>query len=269
MLFMDQNQKQDFAVSSSVSPASWTRVGIPYNYTSCAIDMGTSFKRKWFTKFHLIGEDVGNAAIQPTVIRDLNSDGKGIVNMKPINYTENQVWGNPLCVWGDKTQIWGASGKIDTWRRFPATALRGNFIQIQLTPAKVAVYSSSVNNPVGATVTINSGATTATLNTPSGYSSLVFMPDVVGYVISFATDGYVNEYPITNLDATSKIITYTDTSATSVSGTVNWVIRGVKKEQRFEISSYLIHYMFLGSTSQRYPGNTSDSGVGNGGENPS
>lgn len=268
VLFMDQGQKQDYVPSTSVAPANWLRVGIPYNYTSCAIDTGTAFKRKWFTKFHFIGGNQGNAAINIAVIRDMNSDGRGITNMKAVNYTDNVVWGTPTCVWGDATQIWNNTGKMDLWRRFPTTSLRGDYVQIQITPAKVAVYSSSIGYPFGATVVVNSGTKTATLQTPAGYSSLVFFPDVVTYSIAFQNDGYIQEYPIASLDATSKIITYSDTANLSASGTVGWVIRGIKKEQRFELSSYIIHYMLLGDKVQRYPGNTSDAGSGNGGENP-
>lgn len=269
VLFMDQNQKQDYIPSVSIAPANWNRVGIPYNYTSCAIDMGTAFKRKWLTKFHLIGGNQGNAAINIAVIRDMNSDSRGISNMKPVNYTDNAVWGTPTCVWGDATQIWNNTGKMDVWRRFPTTALRADYVQIQITPAKVAVYASSVGYPQGANVVIDAAAKTATIQTPATYTSIIFFQDVVGYVIAFQNDAYVQEYPIMSLDVTSKIITYYDPTNLSASGTVGWVIRGIKKEQRFELSSYIIHYMVMGDKVQRYPGNTSDSGAGNGGENPS
>lgn len=269
VLTADINQKQDYAVTSGVSPTLWGRVGIPYNYTSCAVDMGTTFKRKWLTRLHLVGNNVGNVGAQINVIRDLNSDGLGITAMTPINYTDNLVWGTATCIWGDSTIIWNNLGKMDLWRRFPATSLRGDFVQIQIVPAKVAVYASGIGYPFGANTTVNSGAKTATILTPAGYTSIVFMPDVVGYSISFQSDGYVQEFPITALDATSKIITYSDASNLSVSGTVSWVIRGIKKEQKLEINSYVIHYMLLGDKTQRYPGRTANTGPGNAGENNS
>lgn len=269
VLTADANQKQDYAVQSGVTPANWNRIGIPYNYTSCAVDMGTTFKRKWFTKLHLVGNNVGNVGAQINVIRDMNSDGNGITAMTPINYTDNCVWGTATCVWGDATQIWNNLGKMDLWRRFPATSLRGDFVQIQIVPAKVAVYASGIGYPFGADTTVDSAAKTATILTPSGYTSIVFMPDVVGYAISFQSDAYIKEYAITALDATSKIITYSDAGNTSTNGTVGWVIRGIKKEQRLEINSYVIHYMLLGDKTQRYPGKTNNTGPGNAGENNS
>lgn len=264
----DQNQKQDYVVDTNENPSIWGRVGIPYNYTSCAIDTGTVAKRKWFTRVHLVGGNVGNAAVQIEVIRDMNSDGKGLSTMAPINYTDNEVWGNPLCVWGDTTRIWNNTGKMDLWRRFPATSLRGDYVQIQMTPAKVAVYASSVNYPFGANVSVNPGGPIAQLLTPSGYSALKFSPDCVGYVVAFQNDGYVKEYPITA--QTDTVLTYSDPSGTSVASSgMGWVIRGFKKEQRFEINSYVINYMLLGEKTQSYPGKTSDAGPGNAGENPS
>lgn len=267
VLTADANQKQDYAVTSGVSPANWSRIGIPYNYTSCAVDMGTTFKRKWFTKLHLVGNNVGNVGAQINVIRDMNSDGLGITAMTPINYTDNLVWGTATCIWGGSTIIWNNLGKMDLWRRFPATSLRGDFVQIQIVPAKVAVYASGIGYPFGANTTVDSVAKTATILTPAGYTSITFMPDVVGYVIAFQSDAYVKEYAITALDGTSKIITYSDASNTSTSGTVGWVIRGIKKEQKIEINSYVIHYMLLGDKTQRYPGRTNNTGPGNAGEN--
>ena len=269
ILKSDQNKKADIVPASGTAANLWQSTAIPYNFTSTAVQAGTTFKRKWLTKMHLTGNNTGNAAIQISAIRDMNFDGAGAKTMAPVNYTDNMRWNTPTIIWGDKTQVWNNVGRMDLWRRFPQTTLRADFVQIQMTPTSLAVYASSVGYPTGATVTINSSAKTATLNTPSGYTSLVFPNDVVNYVIAFQTDGYVNTYPITALDSTSKIITYSDTSNLSVSGTVAWVIRGFKKEQRPSITSFVLHYAYLGDKTQSYPGKTSTSGPGNAGENPS
>lgn len=268
VLLGDDSQKQDYVVSTSVSPTSWTKTIIPYNFISGAMDMGTSFKRKFMTKFHMIGNNIGNAAVQIKVVRDKNFDGAGASSMVPVNYVDNQIWGTPTIVWGDATQVWNNTGKIDVMRRFPQTSMRADYMQVQMVPAKVAVYATSVGYPVGATVVVDAVAKTATIQTPSGYTSITFMPDVVGYYLALQNDGYVLEYSITALDGTSKIITYADASNTSVSGTNQWVIRGYKKEQRLELSSYIIHYLFRGDKVTGYPGAKSNAGYGNGGENP-
>jgi hypothetical protein len=235
------------------------------------MDAGTTFKRKWMTKIHLVGANSGNVSAAPYAIRDLNGDGSGVKQMAPINYRENDTWGDARKVWGTTTDVWQLLGKLDLWRRFPQTTLRSDFMQIQLQPIKQAVYSSSGDYPTGCNAVINATAKTATIQTPSGYSSILWPLDILDYVIAFQTDGYVNEYTITALDNTSKIITYSDSANKSVTnaGGLPWVIRGIKKEQRPTITSLTVHYGYLGDKNQAYPGSTTASGAGGGGENPS
>lgn len=269
VLKSNPSSKADIVPVLGVAATSWVTTAIPYNFTSSAVDLGTTFKRKWLTKVHLTGNNTGNSALQMNMIRDLNSDLQGIKPLAPVNYIDNIIWGTPICIWGDKTQVWNNLGRMDLWRRFPQTSLRSDFMQLQMVPAKIAVYASSVGYPTGANCTINATTKTATILTPSGYTSIVWPNDVINYVIAFQTDGYVKEYAITALDGTKTIITYTDVSNTSFSGTSSWVIRGVKKEQRPSITSFVLHYAFLGDKVQKYPGKASTSGPGNAGENPS
>jgi hypothetical protein len=148
--------------------------------------------------------------------------------------------------------------------------MRSDYLQFSFTPAKVAVYASSVGYPTGANAVVDSVAKTATIQTPSGYTSIVWPLDVVDYVIAFQTDNYVNEFTIATLTGTNTIITYTDTSnlsVTSASG-VPWVIRGYKKNQRAAIANITIHYAYLGDKNQYFPGSKSNAGPGNTGENP-
>lgn len=271
ILKSDVNTKTDARTVVGVTAANWRTTYLPYNFTSIGVDVGSTFKRKWLTKVHVVGNNTGNAAVQMNVIRDLNADLKGIKPISLINYTDNITWSTPICIWGDATQVWNNLGKMDLWRRFPATTLRADFVQISYVPGKVAVYASSVNYPFGANAVTDNAAKTATIQTPSGYTSIVWPNDVIDYSIAFQYDNYTLEYPITALDVTGKIITYTDASNTSLNAPagVPWVIRGIKKEQRPTITSFVVHYAYLGDETQAYPGKVSNMGAGNGGENPS
>lgn len=270
ILKSDASTKADVIPVVGVTASLWNQVYIPYNFTSSGTTMGTVAQRKYLTKLHVTGANSGNVAMQINAIRDLNASNNGIVPMAPVNYTDNDVWGNPLKVWGDAGTYWNNTGKMDIWRRFGASSLRANIMQVQFVPQYIAVYSSSVNYPVGSNVSINATAKTATILTPPGYSAITFMADVVGYTIYFDTDGYIQGYPITALDVTQKIITYTDVANKSVTNSsMQWVIRGYKKQQRPSITSFAIHYQFKGDKTQSYPGSTSNSGPGNAGENPS
>lgn len=269
ILRADPYAMTDAKIDVTLSPPNWGKIYLPYNFTSTAVDMGTTFKRKYLTKIHSTGKNTGNASIQINAIRDMNQDGDGIKPLTAINYLGNCRWGNPTFTWGDSTFIWRYDGKMDLWRRFPATSLRADFLQIQYVPARIAVYASSAEFPVGANVTVDATLKTATILTPSGYSAIIWPIDVVDYYIAFQTDNYVQEFLITALDVTNKIVTFSDASNLSVAGTVAWVIRGIKKQQRHTITSFVIHYAYLGDKTQAYPGKYTTSGTGNAGENPS
>lgn len=266
----DEATKSDAKIDTTLAASLWNNVYIPYNYTSCGLDVGTTFKRKYITKIHAVGENAGNALIQPMTIRDLNADGKGIYALPPINYTDNIVWSTPNIIWGNVTCVWDNEGKFDLWRRMPGKAMRSDIVQFQLIPATGAIYASSVGYPTGANAVIDAVLKTATIQTPAGFTTIIWPLDVVDYVIAFQTDGYINEFKILSLTVANTVITYSDAGNLSVTNAIGlpWVIRGIKKNQRVKLSSIDIHYAYMGDQTQYYPGRTSNLGPGNGGENP-
>jgi hypothetical protein len=270
ILKSDTHTKSDGTVAAGATSA-WVYQYIPYNWTSVGIDMGTIFKRKYITRMHVVGRNTGATLMQPSVVKDSNQTGTSPLNMKPINYTDNTVWGNAACVWGTASQIWKFDGKFDGWRRFPHKAMRSDFVQLSLTPAYSNIYTSSNDYPFGCNAVVNAGAKTATIQTPTGATSITWYPDVVGYYIYFQTDGYKQGYLITALDGTGKIITYSDVGNLSVSaaGGITWAIQGYKKQQRPSLTSVALTYSLTGDKTQAFPGGASNSGPGNLGGNPS
>lgn len=266
----DKWTKWDHIVSTTSAASTWAWQAIPYEWLSCAIDAGTTQKRKYYTKMHLIGTNSGNVAMQINAIKDRLTDKP--YALVPINDQQNRTWGSPTRIWGNNSTVWAYKSKIDLYRRFPSNSLRSDFFQLQIVPAtNLAVYSSSattqsMNFPVGANATINSGAKTATLISPSGYTNLLWPLDVIGMTISFQTDGYVNAFTITAVSGA--VITFSDTGNLSVGGTAPWVIRGTMKEQAPALTSITLYYTPLGERFQQYPGKYTTSGAGNSGENP-
>lgn len=264
----DPYTKTDPLINTGTAPSLWRTVYIPYNYTSCDMDMGTSTQRKWITKIHAVGENVGNAAIQIKSTNDSGTSPNGdtsTLSLAPIQYTANLMWGDPRVVWGDSTFAWKYDGNMDLWRRFPSKSLRSDFKRIQYVPGFFTVYRSD-DWPEFAFALVDSVALTATLVTPSGYSSLTWPLDIVDYYLSFDTDDYVNQYLIASLDATKKIATLLDPSATLVTtSTAKWQIKGIKKEQRVKITSFDVHMELLGEEFQAYPGRTGANGMGDNG----
>lgn len=266
LLKSDPAAKWD-AQGGSGAPSTWANLVIPYNWTSAAVDMGTIFRRKWMTKFHLVGENVGNVGVQPNVIKDMAQYTNKPVPFTPINYTANLRWGTPIIVWGDTTQVWNQGSKMDVYRGFPQGSMRCDFMQMQLVPAVLPAYASSVGFPLGANALISASGKSATILSPSGYTKIVWPSDVVGYTICFQTDGYKNQFTIISLNPDNTVLRVNDPNSLLIDGPVPWQIMGPKKEQRLKITSMALHYAYIGDKNQAYPGASSSSGTGNGGAN--
>lgn len=265
-----EDAKYDVQVSTTVSASLWNQLIIPYDFTSVAWDVGTTFKRKYQTRVHIVGKNEGDQAIQVYAVRDLNQTAQGPVPLAPINYQDNCIWGNPTFIWGDTSFLWRYDGKMDLWRRFPATTLRSDFMQLKLVPASLTIYASSSNYPEFANAITNSVTKTATIQTPSGYTLITWPLDIVGYSMSFAYDDYATSFQVTALDVTKTIATLSDAGNAMVSAPAGtaWQIAGAKKNQRVSITSMVVHYAMLGDENQAFPGYSTNDGAGNAGNNP-
>ncbi len=183
----------------------------------------------------------------------------GVRNLAPLQYTSNVVWGDARAIWGDSSYVWNFQGVLDQWRRFPAKTLRSDLAQIAFAPGSFVVYRSD-DYPEGSLATVDNGAKTATIATPSGYTSILWPLDVVDMSISFESDDYANLYPITALDVTNKIVTFSDAGNLSTNGSLKWQISGIKKEQRVSISDFVVHFSYLGQLGSAYGGPASSTG---------
>lgn len=245
LLKTDQWTKTDPLIDTTTTPANWQTTYLPYDFRTCALDMGTISNRKWITKLHAIGENVGNAAIQVNSINDNNAGPNGIRGLPPIQYLGNPMWGDPSVVWGTASYQWKYDGKMDVWRRFPAGSMRSNFKQVQYSPGNFVVYRSA-DWPLGSTANVSKSGLSAAIATPTGYTSIVWPNDVVNYVVSFDTDGYVTTYSITALSVDKKTLTLSDPNGTLANNAAaNWQISGIKKEQRIKITAFDVHFAML------------------------
>lgn len=259
----DSATKTDPLVDTTLSPSSWLTTHIPWDFTSCALDFGSTAKRKYIPKLHCVGQNVGNAAIQVNSINGLGSQPNGATStlpLAPIQYTRNLTWGDARVVWGDEAVAWKYDGTMDLWRRFPSRSLRSDFKQIQYLPGSFVIYKSD-DFPQFAFATVDAGALTATLQTPSGYTALTWPNDVVDCQISFDTDSYATKYTISQV--ATDVITFTDPSGTVLASSgAKWQITGIRKEQRIRITSINIHFAPLGDEFEAYPGASEEGGEG-------
>lgn len=253
----DYMYKSDPKIPTDVTTSfsTWGEVYIPWDYTSTAIDFGSTFKGQWVTKIHFLGENQGNVNIQINSIAENRNNTLGKKPLAPISYRENLMWGDPTVSWGDPTCIWEYDGKLDFWRRFSVGTLRSQLKQVQFTPAYVGIYRYD-DYPEFSYVAVNSTSKTATLSTPTGYTDIIWPLDVVDMYIAFSVDNFENEFLITAV--ADEVITFSDAddliSANLTSQT--WVVRGYQKEARISMLSYVIHFAELGFRGKQYAGST-------------
>jgi hypothetical protein len=253
--------KTDPQVNLSTTATTWNTSHIPYNYSSCAFDFGTTFNRKWLTRLAIQGKNVGNVAMN---VQSMSDNGRvPPLNLAPIWFHPNIQWGQPNLIWGAPNSlqpiVWGNTSQLDMWRRFPATQLRADYKQLKITPAFIGVYRYQ-DWPIGSAAVITpSGTGTASilLETPPGYTAFVWPSDVVGYVFASQLDGYVAQYKITALTTTTNTndtIIVTDPNNSLISSSVAWIIRGIMKQQRISLTGYNVHFTLLGKMQQAYHG---------------
>lgn len=253
-----------FTFSGGVPTQNWGTVPIPFNYTSCSLNLGSHWERKYSTKVNWLGNNVGNAQVQISAISD---NGRVVGNMAPINYTQNLLWGDARITWGATSSPnvnWYYGGDADFWRRFPTDTVRSNLRAIQLKNAFMGVYRSQ-DFPPGTSASANATTKVVTLNTPTYpatfFGTIIWPLDIVDYYLSFSDDMYHQTWQISQVSGNT--LTVLDSSATLTTKTnLPWVIRGYKKNMSMEISGLVIRFAPFGDQTT-YWNAPSDSGENN------
>jgi len=273
----------DPLLETALAPANWDVSAIPWDYKSVATSFGSSLKRKYCPKMTVTAENNTNLTVQANSINDI---GRNIRSMKPIRSRKNWVWDDPSITWGDETQIWDFMGLIEEERRFFSDSLRCSYKQIQITNAFDVIINSddliaSTNDVVLKTSTLDSSITIGDLADPplapiNGDRYFIIAPatgawtglegqvatwdtvagvwtytadfnwpvDCRGQYIYFEDDNYSVGFLITA--RTDNVITYADSTNSTVPGSKKWVIRGVAKTEVLDLISYSLWYAYLG-----------------------
>jgi hypothetical protein len=199
-------------------------VHIPYQFRSVAQDFGAPTIRKWVTRAAILFYNESALTAQFNSINDLNTG-----NIRPLKIL----------------QFNGNSGQslIRAKRAFPSATdpskqsggLRCFQKQFEIVPGeKILFASQNITPPTKASIT---GATVI-LDT----SSFVWPTDVEDYTIAFAIDGYITEYLIT---AYNNPTTITIQSPPTFSGSVDWQITGIPKNEIAHIAAFSLFYNSL------------------------
>lgn len=217
----------DPKVDTGLSADLWGIQPITWTYRSFTTNFGTDALRKWVTRLYMTAINKTNVTIG---MKAINDDGFLEREITPIRYRRNFVWGDPEFSWGDSDFVWNAAGLIQESRRMPRKGLRCSYLQMEFTNAKGVITTS--DNLGTATVSSN----TATLDVAASNWPLLS----VDYFIAFEADGYTREYLITQ--RTDDTVTFLDVASAAPVGSQRWVIRGIRKNEVFNLRSYSLLY---------------------------
>lgn len=248
ILIHNEDYKTDAAIDQTVLAANWATAPIIHDYISCAFDFGSPFVRKWVSKILCTFANDSNLSVQ---VYSINDDGKSTLQLSPITYDGNIVWGDPNVLWGDPNIEWNQRGLIEEKRFFPATGLRCNYKQVRITNA----YHTVLKSDNICTATISASALTVTL-TNASYS---WPSDIVGYYLSFSTT-YTAQFQVISRDSATQVTVSDPLGQIPASGTYSWLLKGYRKNEVMHVLSYVIHFKPMTDTQKSYH-NPPDGGV--------
>lgn len=211
--------------------SNWFTTPILYDYRSCFLDFGSKFVRKFVPRILISAANRTNLSLG---IRSSNDNNRVIGDLKPISYKQNITWGASLPVWGDPAAGWNLQGVIEQWRRFPAGGLRCQYKQIQFYNDSVEIIGSSLFG----TVTVNAVAKTITLN-----GSSAFPTNLENYDAQVSSDSFSTNYKI--LSQSSNTLVVEDTTNKLVSGSYEFKVVGIPKDEILELNGYVLNWAYL------------------------
>ena len=229
----------DVKIDVDADPEDWTTLPVIYNLLSSAFDFGDVSRRKWVTKIIAYADSLAKVAFSVFS----NNDNSGTFReLKEIRSNSPILWGDPEAEWGDPLVRWNYMPIITGIRRFPANGIRCSYKQIQITNSL-----TQIENPVTATlVDINSTTKEITRVDASNWQT-----DYVDYFISFATDGFVQTYPIESIAGDAIVVTDTQNLLTDLTD-VQFKVTGYRKNEAIRLLSYSLVYSIGFATQSPY-----------------
>ncbi len=238
LYYLDENTKTDPLKDLLVDSDDWTTTYIPWEYRSTMMDFGGTAMRKFFSRIHHVGKNLGDVAIQYYI----TADNLVTQNLAPMRFIDN-----------------AGLGAVDQWRRVGGKKLRADLYQVGCRNGRFTVYNSDT---LGGTPTFTSHALTQTTLT---MLNTVIPTDSVGMSICFETDYYETEFEIVNVipSGPDTILVVEDplNEANSLLA-LGWEIRGFMKEQAFALDALTIWFEEQGNLGSQYRGYSSPEGGG-------
>jgi len=239
----DDNIFSDPKIDTSEAAADWYTSTIIYDIRSNAYDFGSADRRKWVPRIVVNANNVSTLSLAI----ESNNDNSGVfAALKPIVDNSNGEWGDPTAIWGDDSHRWNYFPMISAWRRFPGSRLRCQYKQVRFTNAYTLIDDSTTVGPA------STNATTKAITLLS-HPTFEWIDDPIGYNISFDTDDYATEYPITAVSGA--VITVEDSeNLLTTDASANWKIYGYKKREVLNLSNFVIQFGYITMTQSAYQG---------------
>lgn len=235
---LDSATKTDPLKDNAIAQASWATTYIPWEWRSTIMDFGGTAMRKFFSRIHHVGKNLGDVAIQYYIV----ADNKVNQNLAPMRFIDN-----------------GSSEVVDQWRRVGGQKLRADLYQIGVKNGDFTVYNSDILG--GTPQFVSNIANVTTMNVLAAHLPL----DSIGMNFCFSTDRYVAQFLIKTVTIVgpNTVLTLADT-LNKINGLISlqWEIRGFMKNQAFSLDALTIWYEEQGNLGSQYRGYSSDQGGG-------
>ena len=241
LLKHDDSYLTDPKIDTSTTPDNWTTQTIIYDYKSVFTNFGAPHIRKWVSRVLASLRNISNVSVQ---IYSHNDDSNIFVPLVEIKDTSQVVWGDPTAVWGGDQCLWDYYKLIEEERRFPSGKLRCSYKQIRITNAYTLITSSEF---------LDEGALDSTAKTLTLSGSNTWPAECVDYYLSFETDGYIEQYLVT--DRASQVLTFDDPDNETIdAAATNWRLKGYARGEVLNLLGYVIFFSPISKTFKPYQG---------------
>lgn len=234
----------DYTYAEASTSSAWEKTAIRWNIETAPLDFGARGAVKYTPSMSAVFNVAlyDNETAYASLYGSTDDLGLAVGLGTTLNSSSRSADLTPVLL--DTT-----AGDHTVKRHFPARYLRCKSRTIIMANGYAAIYETADYG----TVEINATLKTATFTDTASYD---WPTEVVGYYISFETDNYVRDYPITV--RSNDTITFSDSGNNSVTGSAKgWVIRGHPKGHVFRLLSLSIDYETNGNGLD--PFNTADS----------
>lgn len=245
--YFDDNAYCDPRVDTDVEASNWNKKTIIYRYESVGMDLGTDAVRAYLQ--HLTYE-LNNFTDVACKFESRRDDGGPWASLSEIRKDGALLWDISEETWDnvneedsdDISHDFDSQSIIEGIRHFPRGTLRSTRRQVALTNSKTWVAKSDTLG----TVTTDTNTKYITLNTGTS----AWPDDCEEFEITFASDSYTYGYTVRNRisDTVIEVIDpYDDLPSGS---TLEWQMRGYRKQERLSLLSYTIHFDDDGKTQE-------------------